>query len=347
MNHMAAIGSLQRAPEIVIVNDGKPVENVGASGTGAKVARIAIPAVVALGLGLGIGRLSKDANFYNEGLKDAKALLGDAKSPSTIVATKKLVADVERTLDEMNTKTKLHPDAGFDKQLTELATKLGEVKEVLVFRAKQNALDPEISAQILAFYAGVAEIKGMLDTHTKASKGDDQLMQAGKAKGDGASIKEGEVAVLAGQPRYAIYISAPSTDKDAKDVDKGAEFGAKLVEVGSVFCGGKEAKGGKCPEGEQISGFGYRGELDGLFVQGDLATQGADNVPAKKLIPLLANGMRDGLLKGNEAGASEFYYVRRLQEISKRTKKLIEDANKLEQKLQTEANKGSRFSFFL
>ena len=31
MNAMAAVGTVQRAPEIVIVNDGKPVENVGSS----------------------------------------------------------------------------------------------------------------------------------------------------------------------------------------------------------------------------------------------------------------------------------------------------------------------------
>src|SRR6185369_15649323 len=34
MNAMAAHGTVQRAPEIVIVNDGKPVENVGSSSLG-------------------------------------------------------------------------------------------------------------------------------------------------------------------------------------------------------------------------------------------------------------------------------------------------------------------------
>jgi hypothetical protein len=39
MNAMAAVGTVQRAPEIVIVHDGKPVENVGAQSHGAMIGR--------------------------------------------------------------------------------------------------------------------------------------------------------------------------------------------------------------------------------------------------------------------------------------------------------------------
>src|SRR6185503_716412 len=64
MNAMAAVGTVQRAPEIVIVNDGRPVENVGSSSFGATLLKIALPAVAMLGVGVGVGRASKDANFY-------------------------------------------------------------------------------------------------------------------------------------------------------------------------------------------------------------------------------------------------------------------------------------------
>jgi len=40
-------------------------------------------------------------------------------------------------------------------------------------------------------------------------------------------------------------------------------------------------------------------------------------------------------------------YVKRLRQLSERNKKVIEEANKLEQRLQAESNKSSRFSFFL
>ncbi len=346
MNHMAAAGQVHRAPEIVIVNDGKPVENVGSSGTGAKVAKIALPIVVALAAGLGIGRISKDANFYNDGLKDAKALLGDDKAPSTVKATKKVVADLERVLDEMNTKTKYRPDPGFEKQLAAIALKL-EVNSALVYRAKQNALDPVLSGQVIAFYSGVAEVKNMLDTHAKLSAGDVQFLATGKQKADANTMKETENAALANQPKYAILVSAPSSDKDSKDAN--AEFGAKLVELGPPFCNKKESKNGtgKCAEGEEMTGFGYRTEPSALFLEGQPAGGGQDSVPAKKLLTLLPNGIRDSLIKGGEATASELYYVKRLTEVAKRTKKLLDEANKLGERLSAEANKGSRFSFFL
>ena len=46
MNAMAAVGTVQRAPEIVIVNDGKPVENVGAASRSGAIAKLAAPAVI-------------------------------------------------------------------------------------------------------------------------------------------------------------------------------------------------------------------------------------------------------------------------------------------------------------
>ena len=339
MNHMAAVGQVQRAPEIVIINDGKPVENVGAAGKGASIAKMVIPAVAALAIGLAIGRISKDANFYNEGLKGAKAILGDAKSPSTVANVKRVLSELDGALDDAKTKNNYRPDPAVGAQLTAIAGKL-DVKSELVFRAKQNALDPEIAGQILSFYAGVAEVKGMIDAHNKAAKFDEMTLKKGKDATDAATLKESDNAYLAGQLKYGIMLSAPTED------DK-SDFGAKLVEIAGVYCGGGSNPVAKCGEGESPSGFAYRNEPGGTPIKGDIATGGSDSVPAKKVVMLLQNGVRDAVIKGNEPGISEFYYTRRVRAIADRTKKLIEDANKLETKLQAESSKGSRFSFFL
>ncbi|MDB4964088.1 MAG: hypothetical protein JWP01_4087 [Myxococcales bacterium] len=339
MNHMAAVGQVQRAPEIVIINDGKPVENVGAAGKGSTIAKIVIPAVAALAIGLAIGRISKDANFYNEGLKDAKAILGDPKAKSTVANVKRTLSDLDSTLDDMKTKSNYRPDAAVGTALTKLANEL-DVKSELVFRAKQNALDTELSGQILSFYAGVAEIKGMIDAHNKAAKFDEMTLKKGKDAQDAATLKEGENAYLAGQLKYGVMLSAPTEE------DK-AEFGAKLVEIAGVYCGGGANPVAKCGEGESPSGFAYRNEPGGTPIKGDLATGGSDSVPTKKVVMLIQNGIRDAVIKGNEPGVSEFYYTRRIRSIAERTKKLIEDANKLETRLQAESSKGARFSFFL
>ncbi|HZJ64337.1 MAG TPA: hypothetical protein VFD36_12530, partial [Kofleriaceae bacterium] len=91
----------------------------------------------------------------------------------------------------------------------------------------------------------------------------------------------------------------------------------------------------------------YRNEPGAVWTKGDLAASGSDSVPTKRLLLLLPNGTRDALIKGGEPGASEVFYVKRLRALTDRTKKLIDEANKLEQRLQAESNKSSRFSFFL
>lgn len=341
MNAMAAVGTVQRAPEIVIVNDGRPVENVGATSHGATIAKIAIPAVAMLGLGIAIGQIAKGASVYNAGLKDARSILGDDKAPSTVKNVKKTLSELDGVLDEMKTKNNLRPDAAADKRLADLAARL-DVKATTVFRTA-GAIDPDVSAQIMSFYAGAAEVKGMLDTHVKAAKSDDLALASAKSNSAAAAVKDNENAVLASMNavRYGALIQAP-TDTDKSD------FGVRIVELGPPYCGGNNpSPTGKCENNESPSAYAYRNEPGAVWTKGDLQTQGSDTVPSKKLVLLLPNGTRDALIKGGEAGASEVFYVKRLRTLTDRTKKLIEEANKLETRLQTESNKSSRFSFFM
>ncbi|HEU4728854.1 MAG TPA: hypothetical protein VFT22_13215 [Kofleriaceae bacterium] len=341
MNAMAAVGTVQRAPEIVIVNDGKPVENVAAGSRGAHIARLAAPAVVALVIGVAIGQIARGANLYNAGIKDARSILGDEKAASTVKHVKKTLSELDGVLDEMKTKNNYRPDAASDKKLSELAARL-DVKAGTVFRTA-GALDPETAGQIMSFYAGAAEVKGMLDIHVKAAKSDDLALAAGKSAAAAAAVKDSENAVLAGAGavRYGALIQAPT------DTDK-VDFGVKIVELGPPYCGGPNpVTTGKCENNEAPTAYAYRNEPGAVWTKGDLVFQGSDNVPSKKLVMILPNGTRDALIKGGEPGASEVYYVKRLKTLTERTKKLIEDANKLEQRLQVESNKGSRFSFFL
>jgi hypothetical protein len=341
MNAMAAVGTVQRAPEIVIVHDGKPVENVAAQSHGAMIAKIAVPAVIALIVGVVVGQIAKGANLYNEGLKDARSILGDDRTPSTVKNVKRTLSELDGVLDEMKTKNTFRPDAAADKKLADLATRL-DVKAGTVFRTA-SALDPEITGLILSFYSGAAEVKGMVDTHVKAAKSDDLALAAGKTASAAAAVKDHENAALASvnAVRYGALIQAP-TDTDKSD------FGVKIVELGPPYCGGANpVTSGKCDNNEPPSAYAYRNEPGAVWTKGELHTQGSDSVPAKKLLLLLPNGTRDALIKGGEPGASEVYYVKRLRSLTERTKKLIDEANKLEQRLQAESNKSSRFSFFL
>ena len=340
MNAMAAVGTVQRVPEMIIVNDGKPVENVGASSHGGAIARLAGPAVAALIVGFLIGQIAKGASNYNAGLKEARSILGDERTASTVKNVKKTLSDLERALDEMQTKN-YRPDSAADKHLRELSGRL-DIKEAAVFHTA-GAIEPEISSLIMSFYAGSAEVKSMLDSHVKAAAADDLALTSGKNATAAATVREGENATLAaaGAVRYGALIQAP-TDTDRSD------FGVKLVELGPPYCGGAQpVTTGKCENNEAPTAFAYRSEPGAPWTKGDLQVQGSDSVPAKKLVLLLPDGTRDALIKGSEAGASEVFYVKRLRQLNERTKKLIEEANKLEQRLQAESNKSSRFSFFL
>ncbi|MFT3700688.1 MAG: hypothetical protein QM831_46515 [Kofleriaceae bacterium] len=344
MNAMAAHAIPQRAPEIVIVNDGKPVENVGAQSTGTTVLKIAVPAAIALIIGITVGKVGTSASSYNEGLKGAKAILGDKTTASSVAFLKKELSDLDTALDEAKTKHSFKPDLALDKTLKDAAAKL-DVKSDLVFRAKQNTLDPELSGQILAFYAGVQEVKDMVDQHNKAALGDEISLKKGKEAADKADAES-----VAGAFKYGVLIQSPT------DTDK-VEFGAKVVVLSGVYCGGGSPVA-KCAEGESPSAYAYQNDPGSTPIKGDLVTSGSDNVPTKKILPLLQNGVRDSLIKGGEPTVSEYYYTRRVRAIydrihgkagqdGKAAGGLLDDGNKLETRLSTEANKGSRFSFFM
>ena len=348
MNVMAAAATVQKAQEkeIIVVREGEHVEHVGEKSTGALALKLAVPAIAGLVVGIAIAKIGSSASYYNEGLRGAKSLLGDKNTPSTVTSLKKALADLDTLLDEAKTKNNFKPNADLDKKLKDLATRL-EVKSDIVFRAKQGSLDADLSGQILSFYAGVIEAKDMIDVHNKAAIGDDILLKKGKAAADAAEIKDGP---LAGQMRYAVLVSAP-TESEKTD------FGAKLVEIAGYYCGGNSPQP-KCPEGESPTAYAYRNDPGSTPIKGDVVTQGSDSVPAKKILLLLPNGIRDSLIKGGEPTVSEYYYARRLRALydrvhgkpgqdGKAAGGLLEEGNKVETRLTTEAGRGTRFSFFM
>jgi hypothetical protein len=350
INAMAKQHIPQRAPEIVIVNDGRPVENVGQQSHAASILRMAVPAAIALIVGIAVGKIGTSASAYNAGLKDAKWILGDKENPSSVVALKKVLSDLDTALDEAKTKHSFKPDKAVDDQLRAIAKKLDGVKTDLVFRAKENALNDEIAGRIFAFYAGITEVKDMIDQHNKATIGDDIALKKGKEAADAANLPAD--SALAGNLKFAVMVSAPT------DSNRGDDFGAKIVEIAGVICPGSKTAQPRCPEGESPSGIAYRTNPGEVPTTGDLASPGTDTVPAKKLLTIIPNGISKALVVGTEPGVSEYYYTRRLRSLYERIHGkpgqdgkpaggLLDEGNKLESALQAEANKSSRFSFFM
>ena len=344
MNAMAAHATVQRQPEMIIVNDGVPVEHVGQTSTASTLLRIAVPAAIALIIGVAVGKVGTGASAYNDGLKGAKAILGDKSTSSTVAYLKKTLSDLDTVLDEAKTKKNFRPDLDVDKQLKDIATKL-DVKTQAVFRSNMGSMDPETQGMLLGFYAGVAEVKDMIDQHNKAALGDDMSLKKAKEAADAA-----DAAQVGGQFKYGVLVQAPTeTDK--------TDFGAKIVLLSGVYCGGA-APQPSCPQGESPTAYAYQNDPGSTPIKGDLVRDGSDNVPTKKILPLLPNGVRDSLIKGGEPTVSEYYYTRRVRAIydrvhgkigpdGKASGGVLDDGNKLETRLQAESNKSSRFSFFM
>jgi hypothetical protein len=350
MNAMAAQAIPQRAPEIVIKYDGAPVEHVGQQSSTASILKLAIPAGIALIVGIAVGKIGTGASYYNDGIKGAKAVLGDKATPSTVAGLKKTLSDIDTALDEAKTKHNFKPDLAVDAQLKKLVAGL-EIKPAIYasVRNMADSKDDNVAQATLQFFAGVEEVKDMIDQHNKSALGDDIALKKAKDAAEAANIPADHS--LGGNLKYAVIVSAPT------DTEKGAEFGAKVVEISGVYCGGN-APVARCNEGESPSAVAYRNDPGGVALKGDLASQGTDSVPAKKLLTLLPNGIRDGLVKGAEPGVSEYYYTRRLKALydrihgkpgqdGKPAGGLLDDGNKLESRLQTESNKGTRFTFFM
>jgi hypothetical protein len=276
MNAMAAVGTVQRAPEIVIVNDGKPVENVGSASGKAKIAMIAIPGVLMLIVGVAIGKVGTGASHYNDGLSGAKNLLENEKG------LKKTLSELERVLDEHKAKSSYKPDPAVDKELTAIATRL-EVKAAAYALARNITHEGDVAMQTLLFYGGIQEIKAALDAHLKAAKSDDQAYLAAQKAGEAKQVKPEQNGYLTGAWRYAVIVTAPaSCGDDEKGKDCELPFGAQLVEIGPPVCDGKVAASGRCGDGATLSGHAYRSEpgnptFTAGEVQGHTDNQGPDD----------------------------------------------------------------------
>ncbi|MBK9032940.1 MAG: hypothetical protein IPL61_16980 [Myxococcales bacterium] len=336
MNAMAQIGAAQRAPEIVIVNDGKPVESVSASARGATIAKYVAIALVPFILGIAIRGVSKDAGFYNAGIRDSRFILKDVK------AVKKSLV----TLNEAVTKAK--DNQGKDVTNAMVAVDKVELQEALIFKAKQNNLGADLSSKILQFYASVTQLKLMINDHLRTAKSDDQALGAAREATEKAKMPPNSGFEKAVGVRYAVLVSNPGPDDPA-----GGEFGAKLVEVGPPFCQGdtKPSTNGTCPDGA-VETLAYRVNASGSWQRGDFAIPGQNldpgaPIPSKKLLVMAPTQILEGLVQGPDGFASLALYAKRVDAIRKKLQEVIEAGNDLEGVLGPKANESEKFTFFM
>jgi len=355
MNAMAAHGAAQRAPEIVIVHDGKPVESVSAGTQAATIGKYVAIALVPFVLGIAIRGISKDAAAYNEGITGAKALVNDIKNvKKSLAATKaKLESDEARK-------------AGITgKEVTAAITALSpdkfEVKPGDVLKRKQN-IGADLATSVMDFYGGVASLQAMVKDHVKGAKADDAALAAARANAEKGLLPQNESIQRAVRYRFGVLVWNPSED-EMKTAEP-APFGARLVELGPPICAdGKRADSGACSEQNPVDTLSFRTGPGQPWQRADFAIPGqninpGDAAPHKKVLIMSPTdaflsmvqdcaGGGEGCQKYVGGSAAETLYKKRVGAIIEKVDELIESANDLERKLAPKANESPRFTFFL
>lgn len=344
MSAMAAVGMAQQAakgPEIIVVNDGAPVENVETKSKAIGILKAVGIVLVPLIVGIAIGQISKSAKAVNATISSAKTLSKDVN--------KVRVGIQDNILNPLLTALERGDGGnGFklnDEQLTkdlEVVEKSVIIDPEKAFNAYMFDFPDQLRSDLLYYYAEAGALKKLVVEHVTKSTADAQAIKDGDKKLIESKLGEEENAYIYKRvfTQYGIFLDAP-TEK-AKEV----EFGARLVELGPPVCQDRKASTtGKCP---QTIGFGYR--TTGTAEGWDLKQFGdpvGETVPIKRLIPLVKTDILAELIKGSKASVAAVAYMRRVVELHTKADELVKFGNSLEKQLKSKANQSESFTFFL
>ncbi|HET6610799.1 MAG TPA: hypothetical protein VFG83_02370 [Kofleriaceae bacterium] len=322
MNALAAHGTATRGPEIVVVNDGKPVENVEQKSKAARYGKIAAILLLPLILGMVVGEMSSSAKAYNQTIDDAARLKGDVdgiKSGLSEVQNQFLIARQRGP----GGRTFLPND---EKLTTALASlDVSRPAPERVYRAFLNKLPKGAASKVYAFYTKSARFYEDLDAHVKQSKVDGKAIAAAKDK-------------MAKMSPYGAYVTLPA----AEDAANGAKPSIVLVELGQPVCEDRRQKPPCTP-----AGFNYRKEPTGPWGTMDIAAPQSGQIASDKLLPIKGNAIFTALLSGSDATVAQAAYMARVGDLAKQLDELIKLGNEVEKILKAEASEGKRFTFFM
>jgi hypothetical protein len=346
MNAMAAHGAAQRAPEIVIVHDGKPVESVSTGQRAAVIGKWAAIGLAPLILGVVIGQIGKSASFANQGIDSAGGLY------KLVDADRKKLGEIksafENSGDLKDRKVSDEVTKAIDAAEDSLAT-----NKALALSLKQDFLGKDLRAEVATFYGLVQEISDLVGDHVKTAEIEAAAIKTGADQFAKFGVKADETLAQAGMAPYkvAVLLTNPSDTEADKDPQA-----PRLVELGAPLCGAdmgtaKVEESGKCPEGTAPVGFLYRYGDTISWSKGKIHLPGSLNpgekFPNGELILFQPTGVLDALVKTSEATLAESAYFKRLVKIYDKVKAAYELGDKLKGELKKKADTGKSFTFFL
>lgn len=319
MNAMAAQGAVQAAPQIVVVNDGQPVESVQKK---SPIARLKIVALVAVPLVVGIvvGKIAQANSTYNQTIDDAKVLTEEVRNVGR---------GLQQLYDTLLTAKERGGGQGAfkpnDKELTAQLEQLplAPPDKQKLFHSNLYHMDPKLVEDTLSFYSDIALLKQKIDTHVRLSKGDEK-----------ANVPDSEALRKLGGYRFGAIFRQPR--------QQGEIFQVEIVQIGAPVCADKQPHPEGCPGGADPIGFQYR--PDPTAPLWGTKAWSASDLSADNVVPLAGNTIIDILMRGAKPFYDEVSYMARIKEIDELTSALMERRKALEDLLNRKALEGKRFS---
>lgn len=329
MNAMAAHQAAVARPEqIVIVNDGRPVESVDRKAPAVRFAIIGGVILVPLVLGLIMGQIGNKNAQHNHAVNDAKKLRDDVEKVG-----KRLIG-LQQTLQVAKERGNKGGKPWYLLNDDKLTKELGDAESLapsheLLLDARLHQFPKEIADQLHIFYTETALLQKQIREHVKLAEASSKV------------IKEGDMRLGKFNPRaYAGLLLTPTKE----EAEAGMPVRFKLVQLGMPICSQAakptpEGCGGQVPWGFQyrLSETGEFGtkKVAGSEVDGSLIFFDPDT-------PFFL-----GIVKGGKSSVAEADYIRRIEEIDEKVEALVGARKFLMQVLNNKSNQGTKFTFFV
>jgi hypothetical protein len=330
MNAMAAHGAVAAQPQIVIVNDGAPVESVEHKRRGVKLAIYAALFLVPLIFGSILGKIAAQNKAFNGAIGDAAKLRDDVKVIGKGMISVQQVLQVG--MERGGGRGFLPNDAQLTTDLE--ALQLVEPAFDLLSTLDMSAIGDVLAKETMELYSETARLNADIKEHVAKSKADQKAIEAGAAKA-------GEFVGKAGPTGYGALVTMPTGDAAAQP---NAFATVQLVQLGLLLCAPDNKPAQSCPGGAQ--GAQYRLDEAGAWGSAPFGT--AAGVADRQLLVLdPGSKVLEGLMKGGEATVAEAGYKKRITDIAAKVELLVELRKNVETKLNNVANRDTRPTFFL
>jgi hypothetical protein len=331
MNAMAAHGAVTAQPQIVIVNDGQPVESVEHKRRGAKFAIYGGLVLVPLIFGSILGKIAAQNKAFNSAIGDAAKLRDDVnglyKSVTAVQQTLQVARERGGGRFALN-----------DEQLTKdlEALTLVEPSYALLSESQLTQLPSAATEGLLSFYRETQMLNLAIKDHLRKTKADQKVLQKG-VQNTAAFLGQ------AGPSGYGGLVTIPAGGEGPSFVS------VKLVQLGFPLCeDGKPQP--KCSG--TVTGYQQRADDSGAWVGSKLATPaGIGDQQVLVLDP--DSKVLQSVVKGGEATVAEAAYSERVNAIRELVEGeagdggLLAVGKNLATMLQNVAGRGTKSTFFL